>query len=101
MGKFFNYLDRYYVPRHQVDPLRLVPMKIFKELVYDSVKGRARTGVLKMVHKVPCGEGWDAGCLPRCSLEAKTERHGARVHPPPASLACDPSPGMVPAGPAG
>lgn len=59
MYKWFVYLDRFYVPRHQLDPLNSCAMKIFKELVYTSIHERAQKCLLRLVHKVRIAARWN------------------------------------------
>ncbi|GFR52348.1 hypothetical protein Agub_g14894 [Astrephomene gubernaculifera] len=56
LSRFFNYLDRYYVLRHSLHPLKDVGLLCFKELVYSSIKRPARDAVLALVEKEREGE---------------------------------------------
>ena len=59
MKKFFEYLDRYYTKRNQKPSLQQVGLISFKEKVYDDVKGRLRSAVLKMIEAERNGEQID------------------------------------------
>ncbi|CAG9460102.1 unnamed protein product [Pedinophyceae sp. YPF-701] len=63
MAKFFDYLDRYYIKRHQLDKLQIVPMKIFCEQVYGHIKERARTAMLTRVALERDGEVIDKSAI--------------------------------------
>eukprot|EP00198_Chlamydomonas_reinhardtii_P003599 XP_001692935.1 cullin [Chlamydomonas reinhardtii] len=56
LSRFFNYLDRYYVLRHSLHPLKDVGLLCFKDLVYVEIKKRTKDGVLLLVEKEREGE---------------------------------------------
>merc|ERR1712166_312354 len=56
---FFKYLDRYHVPRHNLDSTRIVALKCFKAHVFDPIKARVRDAVLELVHTEREGETVD------------------------------------------
>merc|ERR1712054_228064 len=47
---FFKYLDRYHVPRHNLDSTRIVALKCFKAHVFDPIKDRVRDAMLELIH---------------------------------------------------
>jgi len=47
--------------RHQLDPLNMCAMKIFKERVYGAARDRARNCLLRLVRRDREGEAVDAG----------------------------------------
>jgi cullin 1 len=56
---FFKYLDRYHVPRHNLDTTRTVALKCFKKEVFDPVKERVRAAVLELAHQEREGDSID------------------------------------------
>eukprot|EP00798_Chlamydomonas_sp_ICE-L_P016007 gene16007-22145_t len=56
LSRFFNYLDRYYVVRHTLSPLKDVGLICFKDLVYTEIRTRAKDAVLRLVEKERDGE---------------------------------------------
>lgn len=56
LSRFFNYLDRYYVLRHSLHPLKDVGLLCFKDLVYEDIKKKTKDGVLRLVEKEREGE---------------------------------------------
>ena len=56
LSRFFNYLDRYYVLRHSLHPLRDVGLLVFKDQVYDEIKSRSKNAVLMLVERERSGE---------------------------------------------
>ncbi|GIL64270.1 hypothetical protein Vafri_18269 [Volvox africanus] len=56
LSRFFNYLDRYYVLRHSLPPLKDVGLLCFKELVYLETKKRTKDAVLLLIEKEREGE---------------------------------------------
>ncbi|KAG2429454.1 hypothetical protein HYH02_014036 [Chlamydomonas schloesseri] len=56
LSRFFNYLDRYYVLRHSLHPLKDVGLLCFKDLVYVEIKKRTKDGVLLLIEKEREGE---------------------------------------------
>ncbi|KAG2490035.1 hypothetical protein HYH03_011500 [Edaphochlamys debaryana] len=56
LSRFFNYLDRYYVLRHSLHPLKDVGLLCFKDLVYVEIKKRTKDAVLLLVEKEREGE---------------------------------------------
>jgi len=56
---FFKYLDRYHVPRHNLDTTKTVALKCFKKEVFDPVKERVRAAVLELAHQEREGDSID------------------------------------------
>lgn len=56
---FFKYLDRYHVPRHNLDTTKTVALKCFKKEVFDPVKDRVRGAILELVGREREGESID------------------------------------------
>jgi len=56
LSRIFNYLDRYYVSRHQVQPLRDVGLMCFRDLVYVNIKGNVRDAVVALIDRERDGE---------------------------------------------
>ena len=58
--RFFDYLDRYYVPRHGLTPLKEVGMICFRELVFlPELKENVRVAVVQLKDKERNGEQID------------------------------------------
>lgn len=56
LSRFFNYLDRYYVIRHSLHPLKDVGLLCFRDLVYVEIKKKGKDAVLRIVEKEREGE---------------------------------------------
>jgi len=56
---FFKYLDRYHVPRHNLDTTKTVALKCFKKEVFDPVKERVRAAVLELAFQEREGDSID------------------------------------------
>eukprot|EP00877_Chromochloris_zofingiensis_P005717 jgi/Chrzof1/15146/Cz09g29020.t1 len=56
LSRFFNYLDRYYVLRHSLHPLKDVGLLCFRDQVYVEVKRKAKDAVLKLIEREREGE---------------------------------------------
>eukprot|EP00879_Flechtneria_rotunda_P005254 GHRR01005539.1.p1 GENE.GHRR01005539.1~~GHRR01005539.1.p1 ORF type:complete len:335 (+),score=120.01 GHRR01005539.1:715-1719(+) len=56
LSRFFNYLDRYYVLRHSLHPLKDVGLLCFRDQVYADVKRNTRAAVLKLIEREREGE---------------------------------------------
>lgn len=56
LSRFFNYLDRYYVLRHSLHPLKDVGLLCFRDHVYADAKRRAKDAVLRLVEREREGE---------------------------------------------
>lgn len=59
LSRFFNYLDRYYIQRHNLHSLNDVGLLVFRDNVYESIKDRARDAMLKLVEAEREGEQVD------------------------------------------
>jgi len=63
LSKFFNYLDRYYIPRHHFPPLKDVGVNCFRRLVYKEVKLSMKMAVLELIDKERDGEKVDRALI--------------------------------------
>ena len=63
LSRFFNYLDRYYISRYALAPLKDVGMLGFRDLVYVELKGAIKDGMLAMVDRERGGEQIDRPLL--------------------------------------
>ena len=59
LSRFFNYLDRYYIQRHNLAQLKDVGMLCFRDLVYSELKKNVKDAVLALVDKERDGEKVD------------------------------------------
>lgn len=59
LSRFFNYLDRYYIQRHNLAQLKDVGMLCFRDLVYSELKKNVKDAVLALVDKERDGEQVD------------------------------------------
>lgn len=59
LSRFFNYLDRYYIMRHNLAQLKDVGMICFRDLVYGELKRSVKDAVLTLVDKERDGEQID------------------------------------------
>lgn len=56
MSRFFNYLDRYYVLRHSLPPLKDVGLLCFRDLVYVEIKKKTKDALLRLIEREREGE---------------------------------------------
>jgi cullin 1 len=63
LSRFFNYLDRYYIQRHNLHSLADVGALAFRDTVYAELKGRARDAALALVEAERSGERVDHALL--------------------------------------
>ena len=63
LSRFFNYLDRYYIQRHNLHSLNDVGLMVFRDSVYAKMKKKAKDAVLKQVEAERDGEQVDFGLL--------------------------------------
>ena len=56
LSRIFNYLDRYYVTRHQVQSLKDVGLIRFRDLVYVEMKANVKDAVVALIDKERDGE---------------------------------------------
>jgi len=56
LSRFFNYLDRYYVLRHSLHPLKDVGLICFRDLVYTEIKKKTKDAILRLIEKEREGE---------------------------------------------
>mmetsp|Transcript_4340 Transcript_4340/g.5014 ORF Transcript_4340/g.5014 Transcript_4340/m.5014 type:complete len:742 (+) Transcript_4340:144-2369(+) len=63
LSKFFNYLDRYYISRHNLNNLKVVGRQCFDDLVYKEFKRTVKDAALVLVERERDGEQVDRGLL--------------------------------------
>ena len=63
LSRFFNYLDRYYIQRHNLAQLKDVGSLCFRDLVYAKLKSVAKDAVLALVDKERDGEQVDRALI--------------------------------------
>ncbi|EFN56087.1 hypothetical protein CHLNCDRAFT_22706 [Chlorella variabilis] len=63
LSRFFNYLDRYYIQRHNLHPLNDVGLLVFRDHVYAEIKRASRDAMLKLVEAEREGEQIDRSLL--------------------------------------
>jgi len=59
ISKYFSYLDRYHVPRHQLPSLREICFISFYYLVYDELNKQVMDAILAMIDQKHAGEPID------------------------------------------
>jgi cullin 1 len=59
LSRFFNYLDRYYIQRHNLAQLKDVGALCFRDLVYAKLKTTAKDAILELIDKERDGEQID------------------------------------------
>ena len=52
LSRFFNYLDRYYIQRHNLAQLKDVGMLCFRDLVYAELKKNVKAGLPRFTHVI-------------------------------------------------
>jgi len=63
LSRFFNYLDRYYITRHSLSPLKDVGLLCFRDLVYAEIKNSVKDAVVALVDKEREGEHVNRGLI--------------------------------------
>ena len=63
LSRFFNYLDRYYVQRHNLHNLHNIGIIVFRNTVYSKLKCNIRNAALKLVESEREGEQIDTSLL--------------------------------------
>ncbi|CAH8250975.1 unnamed protein product [Arabidopsis lyrata] len=63
LSRFFDYLDRYFVPRRNLLTLNSVGLTSFRDLVYQEIQSNAKDAVLELIHKEREGEQIDRSLL--------------------------------------
>mmetsp|Transcript_11025 Transcript_11025/g.19100 ORF Transcript_11025/g.19100 Transcript_11025/m.19100 type:complete len:748 (-) Transcript_11025:342-2585(-) len=63
LSRFFNYLDRYYVLRHSLHPLKDVGLICFRDHVYVAMKVKAKDALLRLIERERDGELVDRGLI--------------------------------------
>lgn len=66
MTKFFTYLDRYYVRYHNLPPLDAAGLTIFKELIFDEIKGNTTASILAIIDSEREGQMIDRDLIHSC-----------------------------------
>jgi len=63
LSRFFHYLDRYFISRRSLTPLKEVGLTCFRELIYQEIKGQVKDAVIALIDKEREGEQIDRGLL--------------------------------------
>ncbi|GJZ80517.1 cullin-1-like protein [Tanacetum coccineum] len=63
LSRFFHYLDRYFIDRRSLPPLREVGLTCFRDSVYEETKGKAKDAVIVLINKEREGEQIDRALL--------------------------------------
>ncbi|XP_006279064.2 putative cullin-like protein 2 [Capsella rubella] len=59
LARFFEYIERFYIPRLSLSPLKTVGLICFRDLVYREMHSTAKEAVLALIHKEREGEKID------------------------------------------
>ncbi|KAL9161360.1 hypothetical protein ABFS82_07G016600 [Erythranthe guttata] len=63
LSRFFHYLDRYFIARRSLPPLKEVGLTCFRDLVYHEVNGKVRDAVISLIDQEREGEQIDRALL--------------------------------------
>jgi len=63
LSRFFNYLDRYYIQRHNLHSLKDVGLIVFRDNVYVDIKRKAKEALLRLVQAEREGEQVDRSLI--------------------------------------
>ncbi|KAF8660575.1 hypothetical protein HU200_057600 [Digitaria exilis] len=63
LSRFFHYLDRYFISRRSLPPLREVGLSCFRDLVYQEIKGKVKSAVISLIDREREGEQIDRALL--------------------------------------
>uniref|UniRef100_A0A804RH48 Cullin-1 n=1 Tax=Zea mays TaxID=4577 RepID=A0A804RH48_MAIZE len=63
LSRFFYYLDRYFISRRSLTPLKEVGLTCFRELIYQEIKGQVKDAVIALIDKEREGEQIDRALL--------------------------------------
>ncbi|KAG2624638.1 hypothetical protein PVAP13_3KG379581 [Panicum virgatum] len=63
LSRFFHYLDRYFISRRSLTPLKEVGLTCFRELIYQEIKGQVKDAVIALIDKEREGEQIDRALL--------------------------------------
>ncbi|KAI3437587.1 hypothetical protein D9Q98_000040 [Chlorella vulgaris] len=63
LSRFFNYLDRYFIQRHNLHPLNDVGLLVFRDHVYAEIKRASKDSMLKLIESEREGEQIDRSLL--------------------------------------
>ncbi|KAI7748684.1 hypothetical protein M8C21_000333 [Ambrosia artemisiifolia] len=63
LSRFFHYLDRYFIIRYSLRPLKEVGLACFRDLVYGKVKGKVTDAVISLIDQEREGEQIDQALL--------------------------------------
>ncbi|KAI3885925.1 hypothetical protein MKW92_005327 [Papaver armeniacum] len=61
--RFFDYLERYYIPRRQLPSLKDIGFSCFREIVYEKMKVRVRDAVILLINREREGNEIDRGLV--------------------------------------
>ncbi|KAG2616415.1 hypothetical protein PVAP13_3NG200132 [Panicum virgatum] len=51
LSRFFHYLDRYFISRRSLTPLKEVGLTCFRELIYQEIKGQVKDAVIALIDR--------------------------------------------------
>jgi len=63
LSRFFHYLDRYFITRRSLTPLRDVGLICFRDLIFQEIKGKVKDAVLVLINQEREGEQIDRALL--------------------------------------
>ncbi|KAL7123841.1 hypothetical protein ABFS83_14G009800 [Erythranthe nasuta] len=63
LSRFFHYLDRYFIARRSLPPLKEVGLTCFRDLVYQEINGKVRDAVISLIDQEREGEQIDRALL--------------------------------------
>ncbi|TVU17816.1 hypothetical protein EJB05_33873 [Eragrostis curvula] len=63
LSRFFHYLDRYFISRRSLTPLKEVGLTCFRDLIYQEIKGQVKDAVIALIDKEREGEQIDRALL--------------------------------------
>ncbi|KAK4748496.1 hypothetical protein SAY87_015082 [Trapa incisa] len=63
LSRFFHYLDRYFIARRSLPPLKEVGLTCFRDLVYQEVHSKVRDAVISLIDQEREGEQIDRALL--------------------------------------
>ncbi|KAG8067206.1 hypothetical protein GUJ93_ZPchr0005g14420 [Zizania palustris] len=63
LSRFFHYLDRYFISRRSLIPLKEVGLTCFRDLIYHEIKGQVKGAVIALIDKEREGEQIDRALL--------------------------------------
>ncbi|GJM94608.1 hypothetical protein PR202_ga11270 [Eleusine coracana subsp. coracana] len=63
LSRFFHYLDRYFISRRSLTPLKEVGLTCFRDLIFQEIKGQVKDAVIALIDKEREGEQIDRALL--------------------------------------